>query len=170
MAYVPPYELTKMDIAALKHASYILICRHREPDEESLFQAVKTFEKSAKNPFEHREYHTIAAPVRGHYNYKTPEAQYRCVTSVTLYRSQHCAASSILATLRAGDEIALEFSPDGHSNDYVRTAGLHADVLYLHVYRKGVSHATFELESSICPDNSARMCRMLHRPLMIAAS
>jgi hypothetical protein len=67
--------------------------------------------------------------------------------------------SGILKSLRAGDEIAFLFWPDAHSNGYVAAAGLHADLLQLSVYRKGKRIATWNVTTSLCADNSARMCR-----------
>jgi hypothetical protein len=75
-----------------------------------------------------------------------------------IYHSQGAPVSSILKTLREGDEIRFSFYPDCHSNGYVASAGLHADCLYLHVTRNG-KRRTWELASSITAANSARMCR-----------
>ena len=63
---------------------------------------------------------------------------------------------TIATMLRAGDEIRLEWLPDYHSNDYARMVGLHVDVVRLDVRRKD-NRLTFDLNQSVCPDNSARM-------------
>lgn len=163
MSYIPPYELTKMDIAALRQADYIVAWLNSHGVVGAKFEAVKRAEKTEKSPFATDVRHEIAAPIRTVYDYRDQDAQWACCESVDLYPGQACQASSALATLRAGDAIALEFYPDGKSNDYVRAAGLHGDMFSLHVYRKGMKHATFVLRSSICPDNSARMCRKIAR-------
>jgi hypothetical protein len=61
--------------------------------------------------------------------------------------------------LRADDEITFRFYPDAHTNGYVAMGGLHADALYLDVRREGKVIARWELDISITPANSARMCR-----------
>src|SRR5438105_3158368 len=40
---------------------------------------------------------------------------------------------TILRNLRKGDELRLRWQPDYHSNDYVKQAGLHGDVVSLEV-------------------------------------
>lgn len=156
--YIDPYELTKIDLAALKQANYLLVAHNRSVSEPSCFQAVKEFAKTETNPFPVNAYHTMLAPVSVQYNYRTPNAKYVCFESIWLYRPDH--ATSILDTLRAGDAISFMFYPDARSNGYLEDAGIHGDTLYLNVYRKGKHCARFELASSICKDNSARMCRM----------
>ncbi|MGY3615693.1 hypothetical protein [Bradyrhizobium sp. USDA 10063] len=81
-----------------------------------------------------------------------------CFAMAGIYHGQRAPVSSILKTLRAGDEITFSFYPDGHTNGYVAAAGLHADILYLHVRRNG-KRQTWEFDVSVCPSNSARMCR-----------
>lgn len=81
----------------------------------------------------------------------------RCFELVYLYHDQHTHASSVVKSLRAGDEIAFCFAPDHHTNGYVADAGLHADALLLRINRAN-KYLTFELENSIGPNNSARMC------------
>jgi hypothetical protein len=75
-----------------------------------------------------------------------------------IYHKQQTGISSILKTLRVDDEITFRFHPDAHTNGYVAAAGLHADVLYLNVRRDGKTIARWEIDCTICPPNSARMC------------
>jgi hypothetical protein len=156
MTYVPPYELTKIDIAALRHADHIVAWLDCNGVVGSKFEAVKRAEKTEKNPFATDIRHEIPAPVRTHGN-----AAWSCVESVSLFPSQACQASSALATLRVGDAIALEFYPDSHTTQALREAGFHGDAFNLHIHRKGKLVATFELGSRTCQDNSARMCKQI---------
>lgn len=82
-----------------------------------------------------------------------------CFASVSFYHDQHTPESAIVRTLRAGDEITFTFHPDHHTNGYVAAVGLHADSLFLRVRRDGSTVANWEIETTICPSNSARMCR-----------
>jgi hypothetical protein len=80
-----------------------------------------------------------------------------CFAMAGIYHDQHTPISNVLKTLRVGDDLTFSFHPDGHCNGYVAAAGLHADVLYLDVRRDG-KRLRWELATSICPSNSARMC------------
>lgn len=59
-----PYELTKMDISALKQADYIVAWLDRNGVIGPKFQAVKRAVKSDSNPFATDMVHEIAAPIR----------------------------------------------------------------------------------------------------------
>jgi hypothetical protein len=65
---------------------------------------------------------------------------------------------TVVQLLRSGDSLRLEFRTDDATNGYVKEAGLHADELYLRVERAG-KRMYFLLDVSICPSNSARMCK-----------
>ena len=167
MTYVPPYELTKMDIAALKHADYIVAWLNSNGVVGSRFDAVKRAEKTDKNPFATDLRHEIAAPIRTVYDYRDADASWSCVESVQFYRSQACQASSIINTLRVGDAIALQFYPDAHTTEALREVGFHGDAFNMLVYRKGQHVATFELRAVICADNTARMCKKISKQYRI---
>lgn len=72
---------------------------------------------------------------------------------------------TIASLLRAGDVLSLRFLADAHTNDNLRKAGLHGDVLRLDVTRDQghlVIDGTvlaFDVISSTSPDNTARMVR-----------
>jgi hypothetical protein len=163
-----PYELTKLDIAALRQADYIVAWLDCNGVVGSKFQAVKRAVKTEKNPFATDVVHEIAAPVRCRYDYRDENATWSCVESVTFYRSSPCPAGSAIATLRAGDAITLEFYPDSHTTQALREAGFHGDAFNLHIHRKDKHVATFELRSSICQDNTARMCKRKQYALVTA--
>lgn len=165
------YELTKTDITAMRQASYMLVASNADGEGTTKVEFTKQFPKSATNPYEHREHHLIDAPVRVTKEWAgTFEKQYRCLTSISLYQSQACQASSIFATLRAGDSVVFQFWPDCGTGDYLKAAGLHDDRLSVLVYRKGRLAATFDLEHSVMPENSARMCRRVVAQYQIVAA
>jgi hypothetical protein len=153
--------LTKFDVAAIRHADALSVhLSSRNP--EGLVRAVKRHQRTEKDPYAQDVAHTIDAAVvldtmRGQEELKNGQAQF--FASVGLYHSQHCHASAVLRTLRAGDDISFRFYPDGHTNQYIAAAGLHGDLLKLQVRRNGKLIADWELTTSICPNNSARMCR-----------
>jgi hypothetical protein len=147
--------LTKTDIAAIRRADDICIhLNSRNP--QGLVRLIKRKGYDAK-PFEtDQEYVLETAQVRmecGEW-----QSHYEFFAMAGIYHSQAAPVSSILKTLKAGDEITFSFWPDCHSQAYVAAAGLHADCLYLHVVSNG-KRRSFEFAHSICPANSARMCR-----------
>lgn len=68
---------------------------------------------------------------------------------------------SIARLLRKGDFIALRWGKDSNTNETLRKAGLHADQLDVVIYRgkAGTDPLVFTVETSVCPDNTARMIR-----------
>jgi hypothetical protein len=153
--------LTKIDVAALRKCDDI--CVHlgaRHPD--GLVRAIKRKGYGNPDPFATDIEHIVTAKVeidtlRGRQALEAGDVQ--CFAMIGVYHSQHTGQSSILKTLRAGDEITFRFYPDAHTNGYVAMGGLHADVLYMDVRRDGKTVARWELDISITPANSARMCR-----------
>lgn len=72
----------------------------------------------------------------------------------------HDSWKTVTSLLRAGDRITLIWSPDHHTNDLVRSAGLHADVLQLRIDRgegQKLRRLTFEISTRVGVDNRARM-------------
>jgi hypothetical protein len=72
----------------------------------------------------------------------------------------HNAAGTWRSLLRVGDTLSLEWRANG--NGYTAAAGLFADDLLLHVNRPPgkdgkVKQLHFNVQHSICPDNTARM-------------
>jgi hypothetical protein len=152
--------LTKNDIHALRHAHDI--CVHlnaRHP--LGLVRLIKRKPYDAK-PFETDQEHVLTAVVklyghRGRNELENGSAHFFAMRGI--YHNQHTALSYLLKALRAGDELEFTFWPDAHTNGYVAMSGLHADVLYMRAYRKGRVSFDVEIETSICPSNSARMCK-----------
>jgi hypothetical protein len=151
--------LTKNDIAAIRRADDICIhLNSRNPN--GLVRLIKRKAYDAK-PFETDQEYILTATatmetMEGKRALENGNAE--CFTMAGIYHSQASGVSSILKTLREGDEIIFSFYPDMHSNGYVAAAGLHADGLYLHVRRNG-KRQTWEFDSQVCPNNSARMCK-----------
>jgi hypothetical protein len=153
--------LTKLDIAALRRCDDI--CVHlgsRHP--EGLVRAIKRKGYGNTDPFATDIEHIVTAKVaidtlRGRRAMEAGGVE--CFAMIGVYIPQHTGQSAILKTLRADDEITFRFYPDAHTNGYVAMGGLHADVLYLDVRRDGKTIARWQLAISICPANSARMCR-----------
>ena len=153
--------LTKTDIAALRKADDLTVhLSSRTP--EGLVLAIKRKHRSEQDPFAQDIEHVLTATAaldgfRGQEQLKNGGAEFFAM--VGLYHGQHGHASSVFRTLRAGDEITFRFYPDAHTNGYCAMSGLHGDILCLDVRRHGKRVASWELTSSICPSNSARMCR-----------
>ena len=150
--------LTKTDIAAIRSADQISVHLNSNCP-QGIVTLIKRKPYNAK-PFQTDQEYDLACEVRiettrGRDALASGAA--RCFELVSIYHDQHTPASSILKTLRAGDEIAFCFHPDYHTNGYVADAGLHADTLLLRINRNG-KYITFELENAVCANNSARMC------------
>jgi hypothetical protein len=159
MPYLVPHILTKIDIAALKHADYLTVRFDGSDNSKSAVSAIKRAHKTEQDPFATDQYHTISAPIMVHgYDYK-PASHVTCWEMLSLYYAQGGHVESVIGTLRAGDGVRFEFYPDYHSNGYMAKAGLHGDALRLHVTRGDKRFATWELAAQGCPDNSARMCK-----------
>lgn len=151
--------LTKNDIAAIRTANDICIhLNKRNP--QGLVRLIKRKPYNAK-PFEQDQEYILDARVTmettlGQTALESGAAE--CFEMCGIYHGQRSPVSSILQTLRIGDELKFSFYPDCHSNGYVAAASLHADALYLHVIRKG-KRQTWELATQVTANNSARMCR-----------
>jgi hypothetical protein len=61
-------------------------------------------------------------------------------------------------TLRPGDVVSFNWFPDANTNENLREVGLHADTLYV-IVQRGKKSAQYMAAVSVCPDNSARMCK-----------
>lgn len=143
--------LTKDDIAAIRKANDL--CVHLNTNNpDGLVRLIKRKPYNAK-PFDCDQEHALPARVQ-----MENRTVAQCFEMIGIYHDQGCHASNVLKTLRVGDELTFSFWPDAHSNQYVKDAGLHADVLYLDVRRDGKRVARWEIGHSIGPDNSARMC------------
>jgi hypothetical protein len=151
-----PYVLTKLDIAAMNKADYLSVMLKDGTPRVTVW---KRHEKSEKDPFAQDVCHVIDAPIRVTNHASGTINSGRFYASMDFWRrtnDSHIAA--VVSTLRAGDGISFEFYPDCHTTENLRTAGLHGDVLRLHVTR-GKHRHVFEIAQNTCPDNTARMCQ-----------
>lgn len=154
--------LTKEDVYAIRHADDI--CVHltaKHP--KGLVRLIKRKPYYNAKPFETDQEHELHATVAMDNAWKhgpmVESGAVQCFAMAGIYHEQQTHVSSVLKTLRVGDELRFRFYPDAHTTQYGEELGLHGDSLYLDVYRDGKRKACFELETSMCPDNSARMCR-----------
>jgi hypothetical protein len=152
--------LTKTDIAAIRKADDLCVHLGKQHG-QGLVRLIKRKRYDSK-PFEtDQEYilENVTVGMETGLGAKALEAgTAQCFAMAGIYHDQSTPVASALKTLREGDELKFSFYPDCRSNGYVAAAGLHADCLYLHVRRNGKRVATWVVASSICPDNSARMC------------
>lgn len=148
--------LTKFDIAAIRKADAIVV---HLSDTLNKVRLIKR--RDYNKPFSEDQEHVIPAEVtlHGYHGREALKNGAKFVAHQSIYNRQMDKAASVLRQLRVGDEAVFEFYPDAHSNGYLAAAGLHADICNLKIRRKGKIVATFELAESVCPDNSARMCR-----------
>lgn len=145
------YALTKLDILALQQADYLTVLL---TDGVGRVMLSKQTKKSQKNPFEQTGAHTLDAPI---YVTNAGSQQGRFYSSLNFDRAfynTHIAA--VAAQLRAGDQIHFEFYADYLTSEVMKKAGLHADVLRLHV-RRGRRLFVFEIDHVTAPDGAARM-------------
>ena len=146
-------KLTKQDIQAIHKADDIVVYL----DANNPTGLVKLIKRRDWNkPFSEDQDWVINATASIDSGFKDG---IHCFAMCNVKQFHYSGASSIMATLRAGDECNFRFWPDAHTNKYTANADLHGDVLYLDVRRDGKLHRTWEFEHSICPDNTARMCK-----------
>jgi hypothetical protein len=155
--------LTKNDITAIKMADHIVV-HLNATHPTGLVRLIQ--DQTPPVPFARETEHNLPALVtlEGRYTLY-PESvtgsSVDCVSHQYVGYEGYNSVRSIMLSLKAGDELSFAFHPDSHSNQYTKDAGLHADVLYLTVRRKDKKVAVWTFDSTICPDNSARMCRNL---------
>jgi len=157
--------LTKLDIAAIRKADTLVIHLNKA-NPQGTVRCVKradyTIDPYAKDQSYSLDCDVVLRHVYGATTSVT-DTDIACFGHVSIYSGQRCPVYCMLETLKEGDELTFSFYADAHSNGYIAKAGLHADVLNLLVRRPlkdGKSrYYTWELNVSICPENSARMCR-----------
>jgi hypothetical protein len=170
------YKLTAMDLATLRKADMLSVAYNLPERGKTRVCAIKERHRTEKDPFAEdiRVELEIPVDVSGYsFNgclstYLTTEqkSNIRANELVRFYPEQGCPASSIIAMLKTGDDVSLEFIADAFTTEAMdkRSNGFHCDKLKLHVWRGDAQrrkHFTFILDMSICEDNSARMVRGL---------
>jgi hypothetical protein len=157
--------LTKADIAAIRNAEDIVIhLNHKSPN--GTVKLVKRADRQI--PFDADKDWTLSANViiGGYASYSDTKSmkagEVSCFAMIGIYHEQGHHVSSILKTLRVGDELSFVFIPDWGCNGYLAKHGLHCDVLALEIRRKHgerIKTHSFNLDKSTCEDNTARMIR-----------
>lgn len=151
--------VTKQDTQAIRMASSCVISL-----DASGGYCEMICETPAMEPLTHQRRHRINCEIVVCGNHKL-RAGWRFCNVALLYYSTISEQRTILNTIRTGDRVRFEFYPDGHSNDYTRSAQLHADILRMHLFRKGTFVGMHVFDSAITPDNSARMCQGIILPM-----
>ena len=169
MDYVAPYILTKMDISAVRKADNLAVNLY---EGNQMVRAIKRFPATDSNPFAHDVEHRIAAPVVLRTGWRQEAgSNVHCFELLYMYQDQKTPTTCVLNTLRVGDGVKFVFHADYHRTPGLAESPFHADTLLLEVYRADKLHAKFELHTSICPDNTARMVKGVHtRPEPVAES
>lgn len=67
------------------------------------------------------------------------------------------AIDPMVYSMKEGDVLVFSVWADGWRNDYIKDAGLHADVLYWKLVKKNGKFLKSHFAHSISPDNSARI-------------
>lgn len=151
--------ITKQDMQSIKMASSCVISL----DERGGYCEM-ICETPAAQPLTLERRHRINCEIVVHGNHKL-RTGWRFCNVALLYHSAVTEQRTVLNAIRTGDRVRFEFYPDGHSNDYTKHAHLHADILRMHISRKGNFVGTYVFDSAITPNNSARMCQGIILPM-----
>jgi hypothetical protein len=150
--------IDKLDLAALRKADAICFDHYtRDGIDVRAIRAIKRNEPSERDPYAQDITHTVSvgSAVRAYESGGTSKT-WTCFEMIHTPQ-YHDAWQTIVSLLRVGDELTLFWEADNNSG-YVNEAGLHHDQLSL-VVQRGSKRMTFKVRSSVCPDNTARMCR-----------
>jgi hypothetical protein len=101
---------------------------------------------------------------QGAYTTEWQHSQVECWANIFMYPQQMDNATAAVWSLRAGDDVLLEFWPDAQCTQALRAAGFHGDSLYLHVMRAGKRVARWTLATRITDTDSPRLCRVVACP------
>lgn len=150
--------LSKIDVAAIRKCDWLTVRYYAQPSASrtSQIEAWKRAEKTERDPFAQDVVHIVPASVTIRHDYSRISSSAECVAVIWPYSEGH--VRSIIDTLRAGDQIELQFYPDGHSSPALLKAGFHADLLSLSVRRNDKRVASFDLTVELS-NNTWRMCR-----------
>lgn len=164
---VNPFEgkwlaVSKMDLAAIRACDDLIVrIDQRSHGQVGEVSCVKRAVRSERDPFAvDQRYIVVDCPVMFAERWNgTVTKGATAFAMIGIYRNQVTHAGSVLATLRAGDEVRFEFRADDHSSPMMRERGLHGDVLALMVRRGGKIAADFELQVHVSEPGSSRMVR-----------
>jgi hypothetical protein len=147
-----PRQLTSADIRALKNADNVVF--QTSPEWGHRVRAIREREHT-QSGFSDEVQIQASGGIRSHGEGFEAKYCFHMIHSSKYSRSWQTIAS----LLRPGDTLSLSWSAGGGTTENHRAAGLHGDTLSLVVYRKEKHKYTFKVAYSVCPNNSARMCR-----------
>lgn len=155
---IPAAPIDAVQLAALRKCSDVVFSHFNDA---SSIRAIKRTRACASNPFAGDVELTIPCETRWNDYAKDcgmswPVPSFRGFEMFGNYDDS--AWRTIATLLKVGDVLTLEWSRDAASHETMRQLGLHGDRLRLLVIR-GKARMWFELATSICPDNTARMIR-----------
>ena len=157
MSEVP--VLSKLDVAAIRKCDWLTVRYVAQPagSRASQVEAWKRANKTESDPFAQDVVHLVPASVTLLQDTRHDYSRAECVAVIWPYSAGH--VRSVIDTLRAGDQIEMQFYPDGHSSPALLKAGFHADLLSLGIRRGGKPFAVFDFDVEISNSISWRMCR-----------
>ena len=142
--------ITAIELSALRKADSVCFdLIRRDGEVVSQIRAIKRVEPTAKDPYA-RDI-TLDIPV----DWTGPRDA--IAFEAVMSAKYNDAWQTIVKLLRVGDEITLVWV-SANNNQYVTEAGLFNDELRMRVQR-GKTRLTFNVDHSICADNTARMIR-----------
>jgi hypothetical protein len=149
------YQLTAQDIKALRTCDDVLY-RYNRAGSVSCIEAIKR--KSPSSVWE-QTYDVLVTTTST--SYQDDMQVKSAFASMGNYKYSPSPLPTVLGLLHVGDTLTVHLVA-ANNHGYLDTAGLYCDMLYLHITR-GSKVLCFLLDTSICPDNSARMCKMENR-------
>ncbi len=153
--------LTREDLATLKDADMITFSHTNGVGE------IRAIKRGAEGVWQTREAeHRI--PVRSIFRVHGAHDQHRHTTAFTMWHTVRSefdpSRGTVVDSLRAGDTLWLEWSPDGLANGHTDAAGLVGQTLYLAVERPTAGgrlrRLRFFLDANVFPRGGlSNMCR-----------
>jgi hypothetical protein len=155
--------LTKFDVQALRKCNRL--CLHYY-EGKSYIRAIKSADpevpfsedREVRIDCDHRE-HVYGKDGSGGYKWRLKSAFHHDSWPQDLDTMR-----AVIDLVRPGDELILEWTAGGLSNQYVTNAGLNGDSVHVIIVRGGKRKYRLLIGTGTCPDNTARMCQVEPRP------
>lgn len=141
--------LTRHDIKALRMADYIAFAA--TADASSITAIIRA---SDKNPFEMKREIGVAHSFR---SFSAHEESMSYARHDMLHPELNDHWQSITSLMREGDNLTLSWGADAATTLALRDAGFHGDVLRIRITRGDDVRFSFDLATSVCEANTARM-------------
>lgn len=165
MSEVTTVGLTKVDLKALRSADAICFDHYSEKGEPR--RGIRAIKKVENDPWDTERTHFV--PCRSHVAvYDRDSFGASATDEAKCFQMINCAQyddywKTIVGLLREGDEVVLKWT-GANNNGYLTQAKAGGDELYrddlaLFVRRNGSLKYSFQVSTSICPNNSARMIK-----------